>query len=95
MTAGWLSGRARFSVSVTAKLEWELTERDVGEEVVRDVVVRDLWPWRKSDVGHARIGRCERARRRTLWKKNRPIQPSVGRSTVAAAPLRNDHSSWR
>lgn len=31
----------------------------------------------------------------TLCKKNRPAQPSRGRSTVAAAPRRNDHSSLR
>ncbi len=49
------------ALQVAAKREWELTERDVGEEVMRDMIVRNLGPWRKSDVGHARIGRCDEA----------------------------------
>ena len=71
-----------------------LTERNVGEKVVCDVVVRNLNTKPSVSPAFTMLVRVRR-RRLTLWKKKRPIQPSVGRSTVEAAPRRNDHSSLR
>lgn len=69
--------------------------------MVRNMVVRYLFPHARNTPGQFLLVSVrpmvtqDRRYRRTLWKKNRPIQPSVGRSTVDAAPRRKDHSPLR
>ena len=65
--------------------------------MVRDVVMGNLFskPSPVVSQGNKPLPVFGEGWKRTLWKKKRPIQPSVGRSTVAAAPRRKDHSSFR